>query len=227
MNWETASSLATAGGTLVLAVATFAAVRSANRSARVAEQAARTAERSLLAGLRPLLVTSRLQDARQKIQFQEGKHLVVDGGRAALEVTSDVVYMALSIRNVGSGLGIMHGWHVCAGSQYERVHPPLADFTDQVRDIYLAPDDTGVWSAAYRDPATPAFKLAAEAIEAGNPLTMHLLYGDNEGGQRVITQFGMRRVNETWLADAVRHYNVDRPEPRFAPQGYGPEPGQG
>ena len=32
-DWATISSLATAGGTLVLAVATFAAVRSSNRSA--------------------------------------------------------------------------------------------------------------------------------------------------------------------------------------------------
>jgi hypothetical protein len=42
-NWNTVSSLATGVGTLVLAVATFASVRSANR-------AARAAERSLLAG---------------------------------------------------------------------------------------------------------------------------------------------------------------------------------
>ncbi len=46
-DWVTISSLATAGGTLVLAVATFSSVRSANRSAR-------TAERSLLAGVRPI-----------------------------------------------------------------------------------------------------------------------------------------------------------------------------
>ena len=37
-DWQTISSLATAGGTLVLAVATFSAVRSANRSARIAEE---------------------------------------------------------------------------------------------------------------------------------------------------------------------------------------------
>lgn len=54
-DWATISSLATAGGTLVLAVATFASVRSANRSAR-------TAERTLLAGQQPLLVSSREQD---------------------------------------------------------------------------------------------------------------------------------------------------------------------
>ena len=40
-DWATISSLATAGGTLVLAVAIFASVRSANRSARIAELAAR------------------------------------------------------------------------------------------------------------------------------------------------------------------------------------------
>ena len=49
-DWATISSLATAGGTLVLAMATFASVRSANQSARVAE-------RSLLVGLRPVLFT--------------------------------------------------------------------------------------------------------------------------------------------------------------------------
>ena len=36
-DWATISSLATAGGTLVLAVATFASVRSSNRTARLAE----------------------------------------------------------------------------------------------------------------------------------------------------------------------------------------------
>ena len=48
-DWTTISSLTTGAGTLVLAIATFAAVRSANRAARVAEEA-------LSVGLRPLLV---------------------------------------------------------------------------------------------------------------------------------------------------------------------------
>jgi hypothetical protein len=37
-DWTTISALSTAGGTLVLAAATFASVRSANRSARAAER---------------------------------------------------------------------------------------------------------------------------------------------------------------------------------------------
>jgi hypothetical protein len=61
-NWTTISSLATAGGTLVLGIATFAAVRSANRAARIAE-------RSFQIGLRPVLAPSRLEDAPQKVMF--------------------------------------------------------------------------------------------------------------------------------------------------------------
>jgi hypothetical protein len=38
IDWTNVASLATAGGMLVLAVATFAAVRSAKRSARIAER---------------------------------------------------------------------------------------------------------------------------------------------------------------------------------------------
>jgi hypothetical protein len=71
-DWVTISSLATAGGTLVLAGATFASVRSANRASRVTE-------RSLLAGLRPLLVPSRPDDAPQKVGFVDGKWLRVAG----------------------------------------------------------------------------------------------------------------------------------------------------
>ena len=57
-DWATISSLATAGGTLVLAGATFTAVRSSNRSARIAEQA-------LQEQRRPVLVHARLDDMKK------------------------------------------------------------------------------------------------------------------------------------------------------------------
>jgi hypothetical protein len=213
-DWSTTASLLTAGGTLVLAVATFASVRSGNRSARISERAARTAERSLLVGQRPLLVNSRLQDPVQKIQYREGIWLTVDGGTATLEVTDEVVYLAVSVRNVGTGLAVLHGWHVGVGLQTERSHPPLEDFTPQQLDIYVAPGDDGLWLSALRDPAADIFHAVADAVKAGEPLVINLLYGDFEGGQRVITQFSLRRAGERWLAQAVRHFNVDRPDPR-------------
>jgi hypothetical protein len=48
-DWATISSLATGVGTLVLAVATFASVRSSNRSARIAEAALQEQRRPVLA----------------------------------------------------------------------------------------------------------------------------------------------------------------------------------
>jgi hypothetical protein len=219
--WATVASLATAVGTLVLAVATFASVRSANYSARaadqaarIAEQSARIAERSLMAAERPLLMSSRLQDPEQKIQFLEGRFVRVDGGAATLEVADGVVYMVISVRNVGTGLAVMHGWRVEVNGQPQQTHPPLEDFTTQTRDIYVAPGDVGFWQGALRDPATAQFKTVAAAVEAGDPMMLSILYGDWEGGQRVISQFALRRAGEKWLTTTGRHFNVDRPDPR-------------
>jgi hypothetical protein len=213
-DWSTIASIATAGGTLALAVATFASIRSANRSARISERAARTAEQSLLVGERPLLVNSRLHDPTQKTQYLEGIWLTVDGGTAALEVTDDVVYLAISIRNVGTGLAVLHGWQMQVGVQTERSRPPLEEFTTQNLDIYVAPGDNGLWLGALRDPAASIFSAVVDAVKAGQPLVISLLYGDFEGGQRVITQFSLRHADDRWLAQAARHFNVDRPDPR-------------
>src|SRR6516225_4284625 len=102
-DWVTISSLATAGGTLVLAVATFSSVKSANRSAR-------TAERALLAGVRPLLVTSHDDDRSEQVRFGEGQVLVVPGHGAAVKIANDNLYMAIALRNGGAGLAVIHGW---------------------------------------------------------------------------------------------------------------------
>jgi hypothetical protein len=105
VDWGTIAELATAGGTLVLAISTFASVRSANR-------AARAAERSLLVGLQPLLVPSRLQDPDQKIFWIDFKHVVLTGGMGAAEVDGDTVYLAMSVRNPGNGIAVMRAWRV-------------------------------------------------------------------------------------------------------------------
>src|SRR5260370_21346136 len=97
------SSLVAGFGPLVLAVAPFAAVRSANR-------AARAAERSLLAGLRPLLVPSRLDDGEQKVFFGDGWHAMLRGGGAVVQEENGGVYLATSLRNAGSGIVVLHGW---------------------------------------------------------------------------------------------------------------------
>ena len=210
-DWVTISSLATAGGTLVLAAATFASVRSANR-------AARTAERALQAGLRPLLVPSRLEDPLIKVLWVDGHYSRLEGGRAAVEVKDGVIYLAVSLRNVGSGMAVLHGWHPRA----ERVpgdapHAEPEQFRNLVRDLYVPPGDVGFWQGAFRDPAEPGYEETCEAVQAHRPLTVELLYGDHEGGQRMVSRFALTSPSgdgTTWLASVGRHWNLDRPDPR-------------
>src|SRR5947207_1793530 len=102
-DWATVSALATAGGTLVLAIATFASVRSANK-------AARTAERAFAAGLRPVLFPSRFEDPKQLVNWVDEHVTKLPGGRGVIEVVDDIVYMSMSLRNVGSGIAVLHGW---------------------------------------------------------------------------------------------------------------------
>jgi len=208
-DWVTISSLATAGGTLVLAGATFASVRSANRASRVAE-------RSLLAGLRPLLVPSRLEDPPQKIGFVDGKWLHVGGSMGAAEVTDGAVYLAMSLRNVGSGIAVLHGWRVSIGTQAGLSEAPDADtFHRLTRDLYVAAADVGFWQGTYRDSATDEFAAARDGIEARDRLVVDVLYGDLEGGQRFISRFSLTpRDDGGWLLSVARHWNVDGPDPR-------------
>jgi hypothetical protein len=210
IDWTTISALATGGGTLVLAVATFASVRSANRAARVAE-------RSLMAGLRPLLVPSRLEDSQQKVYFAGGAHVLVRGGRAIVQedTGNKVIYLAASLRNAGSGLAVLHGWRFYPADMRADHRPELAEFTTQTRDLYVPAGDAGFWQGAFRDPGDPAFDEALRAIKARNPLTIDLLYGDFEGGQRVITRFVLRVAgDDSWVNSATHHWNVDRTDPR-------------
>ena len=206
----TISALATAGGTLVLAGATFASVRSANRASRVAE-------RSLLAALRPLLVPSRLEDAPQKIQFVDEKWLRVPGGCGVAEASDSAVYLVISLRNVGTGMAVLHGWRF----DPERLvnaspdPPPPEEFQRLSRDLYVPVADVGFWQGAFRDPSSAEYAAARARVESREPMTVDLLYGDHEGGQRVISRFLLTpRDDGNWIASAGRHWNLDRPDPR-------------
>lgn len=208
-DWVTISSLATAGGTLVLAGATFASVRSANRAARVAEE-------SLLTGMRPLLLPSRPEDAPVKVGFVDGHFVVTPGGSGTAEATAEAVYLTMSVRNVGTGIAVLHGWRSDLSPDVAVTQrPPLDAFRRLTRDLYVAAGDVTFWQGAYRDPTEPEFALISERIAARERLVLDLLYGDHQGGQRVISRFSLfPRSDGGWTAAVARHWNVDRPDPR-------------
>src|ERR1700716_612986 len=101
-DWPTIASLATAGGTLVLAVATFSSVRAGQRATRIAERSTGIAERALLIGIRPVLVPSRGTDPPETVRFVDGRRVSVQGGKAAVERDGENYYFVIPLRNVGS-----------------------------------------------------------------------------------------------------------------------------
>jgi hypothetical protein len=208
-DWVTISSLATAGGTLALAAATFTSVRSANRTARAAES-------SLLAGLRPLLLPSRLDDPSQKVGFADAHWFHVAGGCGVAEVADGAIYLAMSVRNAGRGIAVLHGWRFYPELRFgDEERPPLDGFNRLTRDLYVPAGDVGFWQGAFRDPAADGYAEARAAIVAHGPLLVDVLYGDHEGGQRTITRFALQpREDGSWIASASRHWNVDRQDPR-------------
>ncbi|MGD0980415.1 MAG: hypothetical protein ABR946_02925 [Solirubrobacteraceae bacterium] len=209
-DWPTISALVTGAGTLVLAVATFAAVRSANRSARIAETA-------LQEQRRPLLAQSRLEDPVQKLMFVDGHWVRAAGGRAAAEHVDGSVYLGISVRNVGSGLGVCQGWAVRAGLGTTQTMPTptaIEEFRRQTRDLYVPAGDVGMWQGALRNPDDPVRAATAEAIDARQPITIELLYSDQVGLQRTITRFGLVPTGDSWLVSVTRHWYLDWAGPR-------------
>jgi hypothetical protein len=216
-DWATISSLGTAGGTLVLAIATFAAVRSSNRSARISEIA-------LQEQRRPVLAPSRLEDPIQKMMFVDGHWVHAGGGRAVVEHIDGIVYLAISLRNVGSGIAVCQGWSARSGLATSRTvpaHAAVEEFHLQSRDLYVPAGDIGMWQGALRNPDDPVRAEVIDAIESQQPISVELLYSDQVGRPRTITRFGLVHVTassaaseESWLASMNRHWYLDWDGPR-------------
>src|SRR6266487_2162737 len=130
-DWTVVASLATAVGTLALAASTLVAVHSANRSARIAEY-------SMQIGIRPLLMPSRLEDAAQKIMWGDEHWASLPGNGATVELVDGNLYLAMSLRNAGSGIAVIQGWHlVLSELTADHPHAEPEEFRLQLRDLYV------------------------------------------------------------------------------------------
>ncbi len=212
---STIASLATAGGTLVLALATFSATRSANRAGRISEQA-------LQAGLRPVLFNARPQDPPQKVGFIDDHWLMLRDGLAAMQESDGNLYLAIPLRNVASGLAVLHGWHVWP--EHVGTDTPVTaidEFRRLSRDLYVPAGDISFWQAAIRDREDALYEPLRGAMVARTAILVDILYGDHDGGQRTITRFYLTPRSHVadqepwlWLCSTSRHWNLDREDPR-------------
>jgi hypothetical protein len=174
-DWSTLASLATALGTLVLALATFVAVQAANRAARVAEY-------SMQIGIRPLLMPSRLEETVQKIMWGDEHWARLSGAGAVAEIADDNLYLAMSVRNAGSGVAVIHGWHlVLQDLHQDHPHAEPDEFRRQLRDLYVPGDDVGFWQGRDPRPRRRRVRRAARRRALTSVFAIELMYSDHEG----------------------------------------------
>ena len=212
---STIASLATATGTLVLAIATFSSTRSANRSARISEQA-------LQVGMRPVLFNARPQDPPQKIRFVDDHWLMLRDGLAAVQESDGNLYLAIPLRNVAAGMAVLDAWYPWPQRANSDVPPaPTEQFRRLSRDLYVPAGDISFWQGALRDPSDPIHGPMLEAVRAGTGICIDILYSDHDGGQRTVTRFYLSpRPHRTdddaglWACTTVLHRNLDRADPR-------------
>jgi hypothetical protein len=153
----------------------------------------------------------------QKIMFLEGLWVSAAGGRAGVQHIDGSAYLAISLRNVGSGIAVCQGWAVRPGVASLRdfsTHTPLEELRLQSRDLYVPAGDIGMWQGALRNPDDPNRAGVVDAIEKRQQLMVELLYSDQVGRQRTISRFGLIPAGDTWLASLNRHWYLDWEGPR-------------
>jgi len=123
--------------------------------------------------------------------------------------------LAISLRNVGSGIAVCQAWTARAGaSSIYHAHAPLAVFRPQSRDRYFPVGDIGMWRGALRDPDDQLRAGLVSDIEAPRSFTVELLYSDLVGRQRTISRFALFPAEDGWIASLVRHWFLDWDGPR-------------
>jgi hypothetical protein len=158
----TIASLATAGGTLVLAFATFASTRSSNRSARIAE-------RALDLNLRPVLIPAHEWDKAERVTFGDREIVQLRGGFASVEVRGENLYFAAQLRNVGGGLGVLTAWWMIADPEPSLDPiPDLSLFNAQQRHLYVGTRRRRLLAGRDREP-TPTAAIAVRCAPRSAP----------------------------------------------------------
>jgi hypothetical protein len=128
----------------------------------------------------------------------------------------DVLYLALTLRNVGAGIAVLQAWNPRDGLlMADMQRPDVGAFRPLRRDQYIAGGDVGVWQAVLRDPTDPIRASLTAAAAERRSFSLDLLYTDHIGGQRTISSFAVLSDDgDRWIAAAGRHWYLDTAGPR-------------
>jgi hypothetical protein len=128
------------------------------------------------------------------------------GSGAHIQIVDGNVYLAMSVRNAGSGIAVLHGWHLRLESLLsDHAHAERDEFRPQQRDLYIPGGDIGFWQGAIRDPRIRMYRELVERVEARAVFLIELLYTDHQGDQPSITAFVVNPLDEGDGWSSVRY----------------------
>jgi hypothetical protein len=146
--------------------------------------------------------------------------VTLKGGRAVVEVIDDIVYLAMQVRNVGSGMAVIEAWNPRPGqAKSQDDWSTIEEFRDQTRALWIAPGDVGFWQGALREPADPISAQIRKSIAEEGVVSVDLLYRDHEGGQRTVSRFSIVKTDvgkeddlAGWWPSLSNHHAFDSGE---------------
>jgi hypothetical protein len=157
-------------------------------------------------------MATRPDDPPEAVTFSDGVMLMAPGGSAVLEERDGNLYLALAVRNVGTGLAVLRAGHVAIMSLGDEVWPPEPEsFRALQRDIYIPPGDQGFWQIGVRSVDDPFRSPLATAVADRQPLLVTIGYGDHLGGHPTWTRFGVTPGDDgSWITTVNRHAGIAR-----------------
>ena len=205
-DWVAISSLATAGGTLALAATTYAL--SGRRTAPPGRRRCRSSP-----GSGRCSSSRRARTRRSASNFVDGVSVTARArAPASRSSRARLPRRLVAQRRAGHRACCTAATCSPSGASWWRARAAGRVPSPHARHLHPARQDRLLADRLPgRRPASGTEVLAA--VERG-VFSVHVLYGDYEGGQRVVSHFGVRREEDgTWPLTVVRHWQIDRDDP--------------
>jgi len=222
-DWVTASQIAVAAGTLILAVLTYVAARAASKAASAAEAQVAAQIRPLLIDVEPRIVSPETVGSQggrivaEEVRFPDGHVLPTTrlAGSVSGYRSDDRWYLSVPVRNVGTGIALIVGAEMvpagCAGVPSKPNLPP----GEQSRINFVLDESSpaliharSVIGAGLLESDRPAGTLQRGVPWDGDGVVaIEVTYTDLAGGQLTTTRVDVRRDTSSgsWSVEAIAH----------------------
>ena len=180
----TIASYATAAGTLVLAVATFSAVRSSNR---FSPHRRRVTPHQHAPTAHPVAVSTTPSKGCCGIHHHAAH---INGRTPSSRKTAGSSIWRSDCETLVQVLPCSTGGTRCPIRRSKTCPTPQAeDFRRLTIDLYIPAGGSGYWEAAVREPDDPLRPGFMRALTERHPFMIDILYGDQQGRQRTISRY--------------------------------------